>query len=309
MKIIIFGGTGFIGRELVKSFLLDNFEVFVVSRNLQKAQDIFGVKVNVIQWDTISRSVFNEYFTGQYAIINLAGENIGAKLWTKKQKIKILDSRVSITNLISEIINRCVDKPSAFIQVSATGYYGNSEEYEFDESSPKGEGFLADVCGQWENAINITEAKNTRTLILRTGVVLDKGEGLISKMKIAFRLFLGGHFGNGKQWMSWIHIEDEVNAIKFLMANSQANGIYNLTAPKPERMRKFCKIFGAIQFRLSWFHIPVILLNLLPGKMGDELFLLSQKVIPVRLLEAGFEFRFKKLEDALRDILIDKKDG
>jgi len=309
MKIIIFGGTGFVGRELVKSFLQDGFKVFVVSRNLQKAQDIFGGEVNVIQWDTKSRNVFNEYFTGQYAILNLAGENIGAKLWTKKQKVKILDSRVKTTNLISEIINRCVEKPVVFMQASATGYYGTDEELEFNETSPKGEGFLADVCIHWENALNLEDTKNTRIIVIRTGVVLDKSEGLIAKMKFAFRLFFGGHFGNGKQWISWIHIDDEVRAIRFLLSNNQSHGIYNLSAPKPERMRKFCKIFGAIQFRLSWFHIPTFVLDLLPGKMGEELFLSSQKVIPVRLEEAGFEFRFKKLEDALRDLLIEKNNG
>jgi len=308
MKIIIFGGTGSIGKKLVESLNPDKFEILVVSRNPQKAKDVFGEKAGVIQWDTENENTFAEAFTGKYAIINLAGENIGAKLWTKKQKAKILNSRVSITNKISRIINGCEVKPAVFIQGSAIGYYGSSMDQEFDESAPQGEGFLASVCTQWENALDLLDKESTRLIFIRTGIVLDEHAGLIPKMKTAFKFFFGGYFGNGKQWMSWVHIQDEIRAIKFLLMNNQAQGIYNLTAPKPERMRKFCNIFGAIQFRLSWFHIPAFILKLLPGNMGEELMLSSQKVKPSRLLEAGYEFQFDKLEDALRDILIDKKD-
>lgn len=303
MKIIIFGGTGSIGRALVKSLLQNSFEIFIVSRNLEKADRIFQNSINTILWDANNENTFKEVFTGNYAIINLAGENIGAKIWTKKQKAKILNSRVSITTKISEIVNKSEVKPTLFIQASATGYYGSSLDLEFDESSPKGEGFLADVCAQWENSLDIIDEKNTRTIYIRTGLVLERDGGLIAKMKTAFKFFMGGHFGNGKQWMSWIHIQDEIDAIIFLLKNEQAQGVYNLTAPKPERMRKFCNILGAIQFRLSWFHIPSFVVKLLPGNMGDELLLSSQKVIPTRLQQAGYEFRYEKLEDALRVLL------
>ncbi len=306
MKIIIFGGTGSIGRKVVESLNKDNYEIIVVSRNSKKTNGIFNGKVGVMEWDYKNEDTFREVFTGNYAILNLAGENIGAGIWTKKQKDKILNSRVSITSKISEIVNKNETKPTVFIQASATGYYGASMDDEYDESSPKGVGFLAEVCARWENALKLVNNKSMRIIFLRTGVVLDKNDGLIAKMKTAFKLFVGGHFGNGKQWMSWIHIQDEVNAIKYLLENQQAEGIYNLTSPKPERMRKFCKIFGAIQYRLSWFHIPAFILKLLPGNMGEELLLSSQKVKPVRLLEAGFDFKFINLEDALRDILIDK---
>lgn len=306
MKIIIFGGTGSIGRALVKSLLQNSFEIFIVSRNQAKATSIFQNSVNIIQWDKKNDNSLLEVFTGDYAIINLAGENIGAKIWTRKQKAKILNSRISITNKISEIVNKSEAKPAVFIQASATGYYGSSLVDEYDESSPQGQGFLADVCAQWEKGLKLADKKSTRTIFIRTGLVLESNEGLIAKMKTSFKYFMGGYFGNGKQWMPWIHMQDEVDAITFLLLNKQAKGIYNLTAPKPERMRKFCNIFGAIQFRLSWFHIPTFVVNLLPGGMGKELLLSSQKVKPTRLLEAGFEFNFEKLEDALREILIPK---
>lgn len=308
MKIIIFGGTGSIGRKVVESLSLDNYNIIVISRNPGKVSQIFKGNVGVVEWDLKNEDTFREVFTGDYAILNLAGENIGARIWTKKQKDKILQSRISITRKISEIVNRSEAKPAVFIQASASGYYGSSMDSEFDESSPLGNGFLASVCNQWENGLKLSDKKSTRIVFIRTGLVLDKNDGLIAKLKVAFNLFVGGHFGNGKQWMSWIHIQDEVNAIKFLLENNQTEGIYNLTAPKPERMRKFCKIFGAIQFRLSWFHIPAFLLRLLPGNMGEELMLSSQKVKPVRLLDAGFNFKFSNLEDALRDILIEQED-
>lgn len=309
MKIIIFGGTGSIGRALVKSLLQNSYETYVVSRNREKATRIFQNSVNIIQWDTKNDNSLIEVFTGDYAIINLVGENIGAKIWTRKQKAKILNSRISITNKISEIVNKSEVKPAVFIQASATGYYGSSLDYEFDETSPQGIGFLASVCSQWENALTILDKKSTRIIFIRTGLVLAKDKGLIAKMKTSFKFFLGGHFGDGKQWMPWIHIQDEVDAITYLLKNEQTQGLYNLTSPKPERMRKFCNIFGAIQFRLSWFHIPSFVVKLLPGNMGEELLLSSQKVKPSRLQEAGFEFSFEKLEDALREILIPKNNG
>lgn len=308
MKIIIFGGTGSIGRILVKSLLLHKYEVYIVSRNQEKAARLFQEKVGIIQWDVNNENGFREVFTGNYAIINMAGENIGAKIWTKKQKAKILNSRIAITAKISEIVNRVEVKPAVFIQASATGYYGSSLNHEFDESSLQGQGFLANVCFQWENALNILDKKNTRIIIIRTGLVLAKDEGLIKKMKTSFKLFFGGYFGDGKQWMSWIHIQDEIDALLFLLENKQTEGVFNLTAPKPERMRKFCNIFGAIQFRLSWFHIPAFVVKFLPGNMGEELLLSSQKVIPKRLQDAGFEFRYDKLEDALREILKPEND-
>lgn len=303
MKVFIFGGTGSIGRALVKELLQENFEVFVVSRNIKKVIKIFGDKVNAIQWNPKNEKTFGDVFNGHYAIINLAGENIGAKLWTKRQKAKILSSRISMTSKISELVNQGKVKPKVFLQASASGYYGSSLESEYDESSPQGEGFLAGVCAQWENALALEDIRTTRIVFLRTGLVLDANEGLIQKMKTSFKFFVGGYFGNGKQWMSWIHIKDEVKAIIYLLKHEQAQGIFNLTAPKPERMHKFCNIFGAIQFRLSWFHIPAFVVKLLPGNMGEELLLASQKVKPARLQAAGFEFQFKKLEDALRDLL------
>jgi len=309
MKIIIFGGTGFIGRALIKSLQQQNWEIYVVTRNVNKATQLIGNKVNILEWDAQNTHLVANIFTGLYAIINLAGENIGNKLWTKKQKLKILESRVSVARAISEMINHSLVKPKIVIQSSATGYYGSDMDLIFDESSLKGKGFLADLTEQWEGALELDNKQKIRTVFIRTGLVLGRNEGLLAKLKIPFKFFFGGHFGNGKQWMSWIHIHDEVEAIKFLLLNEKSQGIYNLTAPEPVKMQEFCILTGTMLSRPSWLHIPSFILKFLPGNMAEEVLLSSQKIKPSRLLSEGFVFRYTHLEQALKDLLAQEKNA
>jgi uncharacterized protein (TIGR01777 family) len=309
MKVIIFGGTGFIGKYLINLLLEEDWEVYVVTRNQKKADQILGDRVQTIEGTIDKSEAVSALLTGRYSIINLAGENVGNKLWTRKQKHRILQSRVTITRWISEMINSSQDKPAVVIQASATGFYGSDMDLTFDESSLKGDGFLADVTEQWENALDLSEAKKIRIIYIRTGLVLGKNEGLIAKLKIPFKLFVGGHFGKGRHWLSWIHIFDEVQAIKYLLTNDQSQGIYNLTAPEPVRMNEFCRLFGKVLLRPSWLHIPSFVLKPLPGNMAEEVLLNSQKVRPAKLQSEGFTFRYKKLEDTLIELLSNNSDA
>jgi uncharacterized protein (TIGR01777 family) len=303
MKVVIFGGTGFIGRALVNVLSNEYHDITIVTRNAGKAKQNFGSDIHFVEWDMKDSSVFTDVFTGEYVIINLAGENVGSKIWTKKQKDKILKSRLTITNKIAEIVDNTNNKPEAIIQASAIGFYGSSPEKIYDESSPKGEGFLAYVTYQWEKSLQIKEPGNIRVIYIRIGLVLGYNAGFIGRLKIPFKLYLGGHIGNGKQWMSWIHIRDVAGAIKFLLQNKSAKGIYNLTVPDPVRSREFFSVLGHVLSRPSWLHVPAFLLKILPGNMAEELFLVSANVVPARLNSSGYKFHYPDLKRALDDIL------
>lgn len=239
-------------------------------------------------------------------MINLIGENVGSGYWTKKKKDKILNSRKQSASRIVKLINTLKNKPEVVIQASAVGYYGSYSEIEITESSPKGNGFLSLVTEQWENELNKLP-ESIRKIFLRTGVVIGKGGGLVKNLMIPFKLFVGGPFGNGKQWLPWIHIKDEVEAIRFLLENKAVKGVYNLVSPNPVRQKDFMKAFGRTLNRPSWFKVPSFLLTSFFGEMAREMFLKSQKVKPTRLFEAGYRFHFLDVNIALNDLLKNKK--
>ena len=305
MKILIFGGTGFIGRHLIPLLISEGYEVLLFTRNPDSVAKYFMDKINAVGWDTKSPENIVEHFKGKYAVINLAGESIGAKLWTKKQKNKILNSRLIITTAIKEAINLSADKPVSVLQGSAIGFYGSQSDTQIDERSAKGNGFLADVVAAWEYAMNPISNDGLKIIYLRTGIVLGKDGGILPLILLPFKFFMGGHTGNGKQWVSWIHISDVVQAMIFLLKNETAAGLYNLTSPEPLRMKDFARLAGKAMRRPSWFHIPAFILRLLPNEMADDLLLTSQRVIPERLMESGFQFNYKDAGSALRN-LVDK---
>lgn len=189
------------------------------------------------------------------------------------------------------------------MQGSATGYYGSQGEQKIDESFPKGLGFLADVTKAWENSLHIEDKTKTRIVYLRTGLVLGEKGGLLSRLKLPFQLFTGGHLGNGQQWMPWIHIEDEIAAIKFLLENINTFGKFNLCSPDPVRMKIFCKSLGKALHRPSWLNVPAWLLKILLGSFAEELILTSQNIYPKKLADAGYKFKYKTIQDALNSIL------
>ena len=303
MKILVIGGTGFIGTHLVKKLLEREHEVTIFTRNEKKTRARFGDRVQVIQWKTDEFMLLQEHAHKVHAVINLAGENIAAKRWTALQKRKILSSRINIGKSLSHAIQKSQDKPYLLLQASAIGFYGFSENEEFTEDSSAGEGFLPMVTKHWEDTIRKVKSDKTRKVFLRTGVVLGKKGGMLPKIMMPFKWGAGGHIGSGKQWLSWIHIEDEVNAIIYLLEKEDSEGTYNLTAPEPVRMKDFAKTLGKTLRKPAWLNVPGFILKLIYGDMAKETMLQGQKVIPKRLMDEGFQFRFTKLQDAMDNLL------
>lgn len=304
MKVLVVGGTGFIGTQLVEKLLEREHEVTIFTRNERKARTRFGDRVHVIQWKTDEFMLLQEHAHKVHAVINLAGENIAAKKWTALQKRKILSSRVNIGKSLSHSIQKSHDKPYILLQASAIGFYGFSENEEFTEDSPAGEGFLPMVTKHWEDTIRNVKADKTRKIFLRTGIVLGKKGGMLPKMMIPFKWWVGGHIGSGKQWLSWIHIDDEVNAIIYLLEKEDSEGAYNLTAPEPVRMKDFAKTLGKTMGKPSWFHVPGLILKTIYGDMAKETMLKGQKVLPKRLKDEGFKFQHTDLKSALQDLTL-----
>jgi hypothetical protein len=302
MQVVVAGGSGLIGRTLIDRLLQAHHEVILLSRTPEKARKYFTA-VRIEFWDVKTNNALTDVLDGTDAVINFAGEPIGAKRWTQIQKEKILSSRIESTQALISAIKQTKRKPSVLLNASAVGYYGNVPEGEVTEASLKGTGFLADVCDLWEAEALKAQEFGMRVVLLRTGVVLDRNGGALQKLLIPFRLFLGGPLGSGKQWFPWIHLQDEVSAILFVMENEYITGSLNLDAPESVRMLEFCKKLGKILRRPSWMHVPVFILKLAFGEMAEPLLLHGQKMIPKKLSDAGFKFQFPKLEDALRDLL------
>lgn len=303
MKVLVIGGTGFIGKYLVEKLLNRGHEVTIFSRNEKKVRHLFGSRVFVQQWKSSEYILLQEHAHKVHAVINLAGESIAARKWTDHQKRKILSSRVNIGKSLSYAIQQSQDKPYILLQASAIGFYGFSETDEFTEKSPAGKGFLPMVTKHWEDTIRNVKSEKTRKVFLRTGLVLGNQGGLLPRMLMPFKFMMGGSIGHGRQWLSWIHIEDEVNAIIYLMEKEDSEGAYNLTAPEPVRMKEFARTLGKTIGKPAWMKVPGFILKLLYGDMAKETMLQGQKVIPKRLMDDGFQFKFTKLDDALENLL------
>ncbi len=302
-RIIVTGGTGFIGQSLRSDLIDAGYEVIVLTRQAAGAKKIFDNKVIPVQWDGNSSAGWLEYAEGAHAIVNLAGENIGSGRWTKKKKQRILSSRIQAGLAVTEAIRMARNKPKVLIQASGIGIYGDRSDELIDESSSAGSGFMPDIAQQWEQSVKTIETSAVRVVYLRTGVVLGKGAEFLKRILLPFRFFVGGYLGSGDQWISWIHLQDEINAIRFLIEKEDLKGAFNLSAPNPVRFKDFSKILSKIISRPSWFHVPGFLLKIVLGEMADGLILSGQRAIPKKLLNAGFEFRFPALEPALADIL------
>lgn len=300
MRAIIAGGTGFIGRELVRELREHGWEILILSRNPGKVASVFeNGGVIGMPWDN---GGWTDVIGPDTAVVNLAGENIAAGRWTAKRKRRILESRLKAGERINQAVEQANAAPGVLIQASAVGYYGPRGSTPVNEYTEPGTGFLADVARQWEASTAGLEQKGTRRCVIRTGMVLGHG-GALPKMLPSFRRYLGGHPGTGLQGVSWIHLRDEVRAIRFLMENPDASGPYNLCAPVPVNFRKFAHILGTVLNKPYKTPVPAFALRLLFGEMADELLLSGQFVLPERLTQAGFEFEFPELEDALRDVL------
>jgi hypothetical protein len=301
MRVVITGATGFIGRALCKALYKD-YEIIALSRDASRAGKTVGDWAKVVEWDGRTTGSWFQQANGAFAIINLAGENVASGRWNESKKAGILHSRLDCTRAVIEAIKQVSKKPTVVIQTSAIGWYGLSLDESFDEDSPLGEGFLASVCRDVESCAEEIEKLGVRCAVIRTGVVLGRDGGAFAKIVKPFRFYLGGYLGSGRQWFSWIHLEDEVAAIKFLMENEHLKGAFNLTAPQPVTMKEFSKILGKVMHRPVWFNAPAFAARLAFGEMADEMLLSGQKVLPNRLLDTGFDFKYANVEQALNDI-------
>jgi len=300
MTITLFGATGFIGKELVKFLIENNYSVNVVTRNSKKARKLFSpsVKIYGFEFGTLLDLINNTD-----TIINLAGENISSGLWTEKQKQRILSSRMNIGDLITQLCYKATKKPKLLIQASAIGYYGFNNELLLNEESLKGTGFLADVCEQWENSTQrVVDFKITR-VVIRTGVVLGKNGGILPKLTLSFRFYFGLGLGSGLNYFSWIHILDEIRAIDFIINSEKPSDIFNLTSPNPIEMRCLNKSISERMNRPFLFSLPDKFIKFIFGDMAKEMLLANQRVLPNNLIIEGFIFNHETIDTALEDLI------
>jgi len=297
MKILITGGTGFIGRTLCHRLLDSGHELIVLSRRPEQVTKLCGESVTAISnlEDLSSEEIIN-------AIINLSGEGIADRLWTRKRKQKLLDSRINVTKQLIAYVASARQKPAVMISGSAIGYYGSNGGSEPDETTDNPDDFAQQLCKQWEAAAEAVKEHSVRLCILRIGLVIGRDGGFVKRMLLPFKLGLGGRLGNGQQWMSWIHKEDLITIIETLLSASELEGNFNATAPQPVTNAEFSVCLANNLHRPAIFPVPAIVLKLLLGEMS-ELLLGGQKVLPERLREQEFPFQYKSLDSALKAIL------
>ncbi len=295
MKVLIAGGSGFLGSALRTSLVADRHEVYILTRRSPHSS-------SEIQWDGKTTNGWGHLVNDMDAVVNLTGFGLEHWPWTRKQKQKFVDSRVRPGLALAAAIQNAVRRPRVFLQTSGINRYGLRGEGLADESTPPADDFLARLTVEWEDATQPVEALGVRRVIARNAVVLAQKDGLFPLIALAPRLFLGGKFGDGKQAMPWIHIVDQTNAMRFLLENENAHGAFNLISPEPTSNAEFMRAVANVLHRPYWFHVPASLLRLVLGEMSI-LLMEGRYAQPKRLIELGFKFRFGKLEDALVDLL------
>ncbi|MDL2718518.1 MAG: TIGR01777 family oxidoreductase [Acidobacteriota bacterium] len=298
MRVIVTGGTGFIGSRLSENLFAKGHEVVLFTRDASRSRDQLHPGINVVSW--APGATWESWVDGAGAIVNLAGESI-AQRWTEAAKHRILASRVDAAARLCAAIEKAAVKPSVLVNAAAVGYYGPHGDETLDEDSPPGTDFLATTCVAWEGAARRAEPLGVRVVLLRTGVVLGGDGGALAKMLPPFKAFAGGPIGSGEQWMSWIHRDDLVALFAFAIENPKATGPINGTAPNPVTMKEFAKALGHALHRPSLFPAPAAAVRLLLGEMATVV-LDGQRVVPRKAAALGFKFRFTDVEAALRDV-------
>ena len=307
MRVIITGGTGLIGTTLAKSLIADDHEVIALSRTPETGNGL-PPEVRVVGWDARTANGWGDLADGAGAIVNLAGANLAGEgflptRWTQERKRIIRDSRVNSGLAVVEAVAQAGAKPGVLIQASGIGYYGHRGDQVVTEDVGPGDDYLAHLSAEeWEPSTEPVEGMGVRRAIIRSGAVFSSKEGALPRMVLPFRLFVGGRLGSGDQWHSWIHLEDEVRAIRFLIDREDASGPFNLTSPHPLPNAEFARVLGRVLNRPAWIPVPGFVMRLAFGEVTDVL-LTGQRGIPQRLLDMGFEFRYADPEAALRDLL------
>lgn len=305
MLVLLTGATGFIGKKMVKALHESGHRVRILSRNPKRAHSLVerstGVDCEAFSLESGNEGPSQEALQGVDAVIHLAGEPV-ARRWTSWRKRKIYNSRILSTRHLIDSLSKLKQKPHTFICASAVGYYGDRGNETLDESSASGSGFLAEVCIDWEHEAQRAEELGIRSAQVRTGLVLGPDGGALPQMLPAFRMGMGGRLGSGKQWMSWIHSQDLVRLILFVLENKALKGPVNGVSPHPTQNRSFTQLLGRSLGRPTWIPVPGIALKFAFGEMA-EILLTGQKVIPKKALDQGFEFQHSDLEEALHSLL------
>jgi len=306
MRALIAGGSGMIGRELTSTLSDGGDEVSILSRNPEKVTGM-PVGVKLIQWDGRTVHNWGKEMENIDVVINLTGENLSGKWifpsrWTNERKERLLSSRVNAGQVLSKAIEMSVHKPVVFIQASGIGFYGTLQDKPLTEEDAGGTDFMSKLGKQWEASSLSVEESGVRRVIIRNGMVLSKKSKVLLPLLLQYKLFAGGPIGNGRQVYSWIHIDDEVNAIRFLIHNDQAKGLFNLTSPNPLTNEEFGKTISKVMKRPHYFPLPAFMMQLLFGEVASMV-LEGQRVLPKRLLEHGYIFKYPILKEALKDIL------
>ncbi|TYJ96877.1 epimerase family protein SDR39U1-like protein [Cucumis melo var. makuwa] len=301
LTVSITGATGFIGRRLVQRLHADKHNIRVLTRSKSKAELIFPAR----EFPGImiaEEPGWKDCIQGSDGVVNLAGMPISTR-WSSEIKKEIKQSRIRVTSKVVSLINDAPDaaRPTVLVSATAVGYYGTSETATFDERSPSGNDYLAEVCREWE-ATALGVNKNVRVALIRIGVVLGKEGGALAKMIPLFMMFAGGPLGSGKQWFSWIHLDDIVNLIYEALINPSYQGVINGTAPNPVTLGELCKGLGAEMGRPSWLPVPDFALKAVLGE-GASVVLEGQRVVPTRAKELGFSYKYPSVKDALKSIL------
>jgi uncharacterized protein (TIGR01777 family) len=300
MRYLIAGGTGLIGSALAESLLADGHKVSIISRN----PSIVNPELRAVSWD--ESALLEELVTAD-AVVNLAGASLAGEnplqmRWTPQRKQAIISSRLAVGKKLVDAISQLGRKPEVFVQASAIGFYGNQGSDPADENSSPGHDFLAQVCREWETATADLEKIGIRRLVIRIGLVLSQRGGLLPLLALPFRLLVGGKIGTGNQYLSWIHIQDIVKSIQFLIDDPRHQGVYNLTAPNPETNQAFSQLMGNSLRRPVWLPIPSWVLKIALGE-ASTLALDGRPVYPTRLLKSGYQFQFPDLKGCLESML------
>ena len=300
MRVLVVGGSGLVGTRLVESLARDGHQAVVLSRHPERVKGL-PAGARAAGWSGRSLGSWVDEVAAADGVVHLAGASIFGR-WTGKRKQAIRRSRVDSSRLVAEAIAAAPRRPQVLVQGSAIGIYGDRGDAPVDESSPVGDDFLADVGREWEEASAGVEALGVRRPLARTGIVLSRRGGALPLMRLGFLTFCGGPLGSGRQWFPWIHEDDEVAALRFLLDTPAAAGPYNLVAPEPVTNRDFSRAIGDALRRPSWLPVPRFALRLAVGELGDVL-LGGQRATPARLLAAGFTFRFPRVHEALAELL------